>query len=129
MLTDHEIAKRQPIWKALSDLWLDNELTDVDLDWIVKECLASGYTVDALTHIYRHEVAPAVYLNLYQVAGEWGMFDEAWLYEEIVMLERYRTPLGRWWLRLPLTQYVMTCMTSREWQYILQRIREEQRST
>ena len=127
MFTSHEIAKRQPVWEALSNLWIDMELTDVDLDWIVKECLTSGYTVEELTDIYHHEVAPAVYQNLYQAAGEWAGFNGSWLREQIIEAERRRTALGRWWLHLPLMQYMMTWMTHREWQYILQRIQESQR--
>jgi hypothetical protein len=78
-----DLEKRKQLWLAFSDLWLDTELDQADLERIAAKMLESGYSITELKHIYQHEVAPVVYQNLLIVAGEWAGFDEVWLYDKI----------------------------------------------
>lgn len=79
MFDEQQFQKRQPIWAALSDLWLDTELTDLDLERIARVMADSGFSIEALREIYLIEVAPVVSPNLLGVAGVWTGFDERWL--------------------------------------------------
>lgn len=73
-LTEAEITRRQPVWQALSDLFLDTEVR-----WWVpraaKVLVDSGYPVPVLEAIWRREVTPEFGANLLSVAGEWAGFD------------------------------------------------------
>jgi len=100
MLTEQDITVRKPVWTALSDLWLDGELRASDLDRIADILIKSDYSLDILYKIYAQEVAPVVYQNLRQVAGEWGGFDEQWLHQEIISSIAARTSLSAFFLRL-----------------------------
>ncbi len=75
--------RRKIIWSAFSELWLDNEIDQSDLERIAQIMKESNYSLIELKSIYQHEVAPVVYHNLLGVAGVWGGFDESWLFEEI----------------------------------------------
>ena len=80
--TQEQFASRKLVWIALSDLFLDTDVTE-SYDYIVRECADSPYTVEELKFILTHEVAPAVSINLYSITGEWIGFDEEWLLQEI----------------------------------------------
>ena len=91
-----DLARRRPVWLALSDLFLD---TDVQLFRGLNTRLlaASPYSVDELDTILREEVYPACSFNLSLVAGEWAGFDEIWLERRIL---RGGPPPRTWWRRL-----------------------------
>ncbi len=66
----------------MSDLFLD---TDVRLSYvyIVRVLAASPYSLDELQRILQDEVTPVLQHNLLQVAGEWAMFPEDWVIEQV----------------------------------------------
>jgi hypothetical protein len=76
VIDEGEIERRKPVWSSLSDLWLDTELADDDLQRIAQVMKRSEYSIYELRDIYLFEVALVVFLNLLTVAGEWGGFDE-----------------------------------------------------
>ena len=71
-----EIERRKPVWAALSELWLDTELTHDDLQRIAGVMKRSSYSLSQLRDIYLFEVAPVVFGNLLTVAGTWSGCDE-----------------------------------------------------
>jgi hypothetical protein len=83
-LSEIEIARRKPVWLALSELWLDTELTAVDINHIATKMVESGYSLSELRVICDSEIAPVVYNNLRSPAGVWDGFDEHWLFEQII---------------------------------------------
>ena len=87
-LSDREIEQRVPLWGCISALWLDTEMTDHDIEEIVKAMRASGFSERELSMIYQFDVAPAVYKNLLTVAGEWAFFDRSWLFTDILKRRR-----------------------------------------
>ena len=99
ILSETQIERRKPVWTALSDLWLDTELSDRGLSHIAGVLDASGFTLAQLQRIYLYKVAPDVFLNFWSVAGVWDCFDEEWLHEEIVHGLDRRTGLGAWWIK------------------------------
>ena len=94
-MREFNIKERRPVWVALSDLFLD---TDVSLneEWIIKTLSKSPYSVPELENILINEVAPVCGWNLMSAAGEWEGFGEKWLEEKI--LKRRRSPF-RWFHR------------------------------
>ena len=52
MLLSEEIEKRKPIWQAISDLWLDNEMQDFEIRHIVELMQKSEFSIEELNHIF-----------------------------------------------------------------------------
>ena len=73
------IAKRKPIWKALSELYLDSELQECDFLHIAFKIIESPYSLCEVKEINKYEVFPVLRSNLTSIAGEWKGFDEEWL--------------------------------------------------
>ena len=101
LASSSELDARIPVWVALSDLYLD---TDVSLsyDYIVRTLVASPYSLDALHEMLMYDVHPVLYPNLLSMAGEWGGFDEAWLIERILVARkqpRWRRRFTQWFVR------------------------------
>jgi hypothetical protein len=89
-----DLANRRPVWEALSDLFLDTELTDDVREGLARRLAASPYTIEELRAILYDEVYPACKSNLLSVAGVWTGFDLDWLENEILTHRRaWRWPL------------------------------------
>lgn len=124
------IAARRPLWLALSELWLDTELDEKDLERIAAVLAQSGLSIAELRDVYLVEVAPAVYRNLLDPAGVWEGFDETGLTERITSNLRDRPRRTRFLAWFPLTRRMMTYATERHWLCIaasVQRSRESER--
>lgn len=83
MSTEEQILERMPVWDALSELFLDDKLSQEDCQRMASVLARSRYSVEALQEILRHEVYPACSLNLISVAGAWGAWGEDWIRERI----------------------------------------------
>jgi len=68
---DAIVDERLPVWTVLSDLFLDTELLDVDIQRIAAALAKSPYGVAEIADILRDEVLPAFAPNLLSLAGEW----------------------------------------------------------
>jgi hypothetical protein len=129
VLDQAEIERRKPVWIALSDLWLDTELTEDDLRRIAEVMRRSGYKVEELREIYLFEVAPVVFPNLLSVAGEWAGFDEEWLVQEVTKQARRRSPVLRMLVKLGIGKTVLTFATERHWVRLVEMLGTETRAT
>ena len=87
MLSESEVEQRVPVWNALSDLFLDTELSDNTHQYIARVVTESGYEAEEIHNILWKEVLPAVGDNLRVVAGEWAGFDPVWLKERILCIK------------------------------------------
>lgn len=65
LLTLPELARRRPVWAALSALFLDTELGDADYRRVARTLRDSGYAPAEWQGILRTEVAPVVGGNLF----------------------------------------------------------------
>lgn len=77
-----DIENRKPIWAALSEFYLDTELSGADFDRIAIIFKNSGLPAADIRQIDLLEVFPVLRPNLLSVAGVWDGFDEAWLFSE-----------------------------------------------
>lgn len=119
MLDEQQIEARQPLWDALSTLWLDTEVTDQDREWIARVMADSGLTIAELWHVYSVEVAPVVFMNRYSYAGQWAGFNPEWLRREILRNLRDRPRRTRFWASFPLTRYLMIGPAQDDWKKVI----------
>jgi len=115
------LAQRRPVWIALSELFLDTELSTVDLERIAQIMADSGLSAAELEAVYLREVAPIVSVNLRVAAGVWAGFDEAWLCEQIIRRLRsrsWRTRLALKWARIRGIG-----LTEPRWQWLIDQVR------
>jgi hypothetical protein len=76
-LTAEQIERRVPVWVAMSDLFLDTEITDATLGHIARTIDRAGFSADEAKAILGTEVAPVFCRNLLGPAGEWAGWSEA----------------------------------------------------
>lgn len=124
MIDNQQIQKRRPVWLALSELWLDTELSTEDLKRIARVLADSGLTIDELRQVYLVEVAPVVSPNLLTVAGEWAGFDEAWLCSQIVDNLLHRPRRTRFWTWFSLTRRPMLHATEQHWTRLVEFVQQ-----
>ncbi len=114
-----DIDRRRPVWSALSDLFLD---TDVSLlrEHTAKVLAASPYSIQRLEQVLVDEVYPACRLNLFAwPGGEWAEFDSEWL--EARIARRLRSPFrALHWFNLGR----LTVHLSWEWRQVKRRVAE-----
>ena len=72
-----ELARRKPVWLALSEFYLDTELQPADFRRIRTVFDQSGYSEREIRQIDYEEVGPVLVGNLLSMVGEWAGFDEA----------------------------------------------------
>ncbi|WP_310555296.1 hypothetical protein [Flavobacterium sp.] len=78
------IEERKPVWMALSEFYLDTELSDNTFIHIAETFKKSPYSFAEIREINKKEVFPLLQVNLLNVAGEWKGFDEEWLVTTIL---------------------------------------------
>jgi len=120
-LSPQELESRKQVWVALSDLFLD---TDVSLlrEHDAKILASSPYSLLQLERILTEEVCPVCKWNLFSVAGEWVGFDEEWLVASILKRRNwFMRAWSRWFGKLD-------AYTSRDWHLLRSRV-EELRAT
>jgi hypothetical protein len=83
-----ELERRKLVWVALSEFYLDTELSNDDYQRIARKLMESKYTFHEIKKIDTYEVFPVLHKNLLDTAGEWQGFDEEWLCEQC--LDRYK---------------------------------------
>jgi len=107
--TEAELQKRRPVWRGLSDLFLDTHYTKEDVRRMGALLAQSPFTLAELDEIFLWEVYPACRSNPFAIAGEWAGFDDQWLEARIL---RGPGGLGRLWTS---TVGRVSCATSLDW--------------
>lgn len=90
-MTHDELARRKPVWEAMSDLFLDTE-TRWAVPWVARQCAVSGYDDETLERIFWAEVFPEAIDNLLSIAGEWAMLQ----LDEAALVQRVNHPSIPW---------------------------------
>ena len=101
VVASNELDARIPVWIALSELYLDTDVT-LSYEYIVRALAASPYSLEQLHEILMYDVHPALYPNLLNMLGEWAGFDETWLVERILCVRaqpRWRRRISHWLAR------------------------------
>lgn len=100
---DEDLIERTPVWVAMTDFFLDTELTDVMISYIARTCAASPYSIRELERIMFTEVWPAFLPNLLSVAGEWAGWKDEFVQERVLKCYKPRYYLS--WKINPLKRY------------------------
>lgn len=74
---------RLPLWRAMSELFLDTETEDFMYRDIALEIRASGLTMAEAESVFWNEVYPGLWLNLASMTGVWNGFDVEWLRDHL----------------------------------------------
>ena len=74
-----DLPPREQLWIALSDLWLDTELSPARVEAIAAVVRASRRTRSEVEDVLRRELAPFLDANLRSPAGVWSGFDPEWV--------------------------------------------------
>ena len=117
-----DLAARAPVWEALSDLFLDTDIT-LSRQWRASQLAASSYSLEQLEFILLHEVLPVCKYNLLSVAGVWDGFDQEWLKTKI--LGRLRSPFRSFHA---LSRQRLDAHTSVEWEATKQKVVSSRRA-
>ena len=96
---DADLAIRRPVWLALSEFYLDTELTEMDFEQIAGIFNQSGLDRETIKEIDLYEVFPLLQWNLLSAAGVWNGFDEEWLFSNCERLYHKR---NNWFHRLQI---------------------------
>jgi hypothetical protein len=87
-------ANRLKIWQALSEFFLDTEITESTFDYVARVVLETGYSPQEIQNILWGEVFPALEGNLKSIAGEWAGWTDEWLLEHLSVCEASANKLG-----------------------------------
>ncbi|ETX11325.1 hypothetical protein MUS1_11030 [Marinomonas ushuaiensis DSM 15871] len=71
------------MWRALSDLFLDTEITDTTYEYIARTIDESGLSLVEAENILWYEVYPVLEKNLRSITGVWDGWSDAWLLEHL----------------------------------------------
>jgi len=74
-----DLPPREQLWIALSDLWLDTELSTARVEAIAAVVRASRHSRREVEDVLRRELAPILDANLRSPAGVWSGFDPEWV--------------------------------------------------
>ncbi len=80
-------TNRLKIWQALSEFFLDTEITDSTFDYVARVVVETGYSPQEIHSILWSEVFPALEANLKSIAGEWAGWTDEWLLEHLSVCE------------------------------------------
>lgn len=80
-------TNRLKIWQALSEFFLDTEITDSTFDYVARAVVETGYSPQEIHSILWSEVFPALEANLKSIAGEWAGWTDEWLLEHLSVCE------------------------------------------
>jgi hypothetical protein len=72
----------EDVWEAFADQFLDTE-TRTDIPRIALTCLEAGLDREGAFNAWAYDVTPALWPNLWNVAGEWCGWDHGWLLKRI----------------------------------------------
>jgi hypothetical protein len=109
-----EIGRRSNVWIALSELFVDNELSTIDKTRLAEKLKESGYQLVEIQNILEDEVLPTFSINLMAVTGNWS----GWSDEEVQQRVIKRLSAGvnssmKWWRRL-----CIKFLVGQDWQEI-----------
>jgi hypothetical protein len=74
---------KENIWHAMSNLYLDNEIDNIDLLLVAEELANTKLSFREMDEIFYTEVHPVLCWNFTVPAGVWGSFDKKHLVQLI----------------------------------------------
>jgi hypothetical protein len=112
----HDLEHRMPVWAAMTDFFLDTELSSWHFRNMATVCAESPYSERDLERILFTEVWPAFLPNLLSVAGEWAGWQDDFIKQRILATYRRRIYIS--WRLNPLKWFFC-----REWRRVSAMVR------
>ncbi len=95
----NQLPERIDLWHAMSELYLDEEITTGAYLSIASRLASSNLSFKELDTVFYNEVHPVLCWNLKAVAGHWGDFGKEWVAEQITK-ELKTIPKESWRARM-----------------------------
>lgn len=89
-LSNAEIERRLPVWIALSDTFLDTELSEGRYRHIAHVIIECRFSPDDALAIYHEDVVPAFAINLLSTAGEWTGWPDDYVQDRVIEARKSR---------------------------------------
>ncbi len=110
-----ESVDRLPLWRALSELFLDVECTADTRAYIARTVRDCGLPLAEVERVLWHEVFPVLSANFRSLAGEWAGWSDDWLLHNVQINDQSGPPRG--------SRGIVRAVRS-DWQAVLQRLQE-----
>ena len=113
--------QKKAVWEAIANIFLDSQLSEDEMNLIIKTLKDSGFNFHDLYEIYADEVAPVFHLNLLVTAGAWGI----WSDEDLAQIK----PMTyKWYHKLPLVltfrRFIYTWSSIESWKEIETKLKQ-----
>ena len=93
------MSNEHQIWQAMAEHFLDTETRHLipHTAWLCHQFMLTCEEIDC---IWAYDVTPALYWNLYDIAGQWAGWDAQWLVARIEAkrIVRWRSTKVGWWI-------------------------------
>lgn len=106
-------ADRLKLWQALSEFFLDTQVSAATFDHAARTIQESSYTVEQAHSILWSELFPVLQHNLRSMVGEWAGWSDEWLLEHIAVQELVPAKQARG----PVGEEIARC-----WQEVMSRV-------
>lgn len=124
VLRPEDIGRRKPVWEALAELWLDTDLTEEDLNWMVRVLRSSGYSIDEIRDIYLFEVAPVIHNLLFSQNVVWSTYQSHVLFEKIIHYCQRPHRISHFFIRLWIGRLRLTWATDFQWWRLVRELKQ-----
>ncbi len=84
ILTEADLKLRRPVWQAMSEIWLHEDITDYDLNYIAIRLSDTEFSSEELRTIFYTEVVPVVKKGQYIMNSKWFVIEANWLEDSIL---------------------------------------------
>jgi hypothetical protein len=106
----------------LSDLFLDTELQDFSMEYIVRELHQLPLSLQHIENLFWHDVYPVLIYNLASVAGEWMYFEEDEVCQAIELRRANKLSMTMKWLWVPVTWVLWSGKVEPDWAEIKKKL-------
>jgi hypothetical protein len=97
MSTTNQLTQQEKeAYTILSELFLDTEHTQLELNHLTSSLRPLEIPVPTLEHMLRYDLFPILLPNLLSITGVWQGFDEDWLLQQV---QARRSAAGSGWLK------------------------------
>ena len=104
-MNSEAFQKHKTVWIALSEFYLDTELTPGQLNRIAKTLKSTGFSLAEIESINKDMVFPVLLKNLSSPLGIWTGFQEEWLIDSIKEYANSAGWLSKYWYRFQYLFY------------------------
>ncbi len=84
LFLEDELKQRKVAWMAISEIWLHDEMSNYDLNYISIRLADTNFSDVTLDQIFYQEVAPVVSEGEFIMNNQWHVIEANWLEDSIL---------------------------------------------